>query len=215
MIPNWVDTTRLAAAGRRQRTGRASGDSTRSSSSCTRATSVTRRISTRSCAPATFLRDLDDLAIMIIGMGARHAELVALAELLEVDQVQFALLPVARRAAAVAVGGRRARRRARRRACAGYVVPSRLYGILAVAQARDRRRRPGERDRAGRRARSVAASSFRRDDPSCSRARFAMRTTGSTTSRRWAPAAANGWSAKADRSVAVRRYRDLLLELAS
>ncbi len=38
---------------------------------------------------ATFLRDLEDLRIMIIGTGARHAELVGLAELLEVDQVQF------------------------------------------------------------------------------------------------------------------------------
>src|SRR6476469_2534873 len=37
---------------------------------------------------STFLRDLDDLRIMIIGTGARHAELVRLAELLDVDQVQ-------------------------------------------------------------------------------------------------------------------------------
>ena len=98
---------------------------------------------------ATFLRDLDDLAIMIIGMGARHAELIALAELLEVDQVQFALLPATRSpAAAVALGCRRPRRRARLRP-GGYVVPSRLYGILAVGRpvivAADR----GERNRAG------------------------------------------------------------------
>src|SRR4051812_20078358 len=39
---------------------------------------------------ATFLRDLDDLAITIIGMGARHAELSELAERLEVDHVTFA-----------------------------------------------------------------------------------------------------------------------------
>ena len=37
----------------------------------------------------TFLRDLDDLVIAIIGMGARHAELVGLAKLLEVDAVRF------------------------------------------------------------------------------------------------------------------------------
>src|SRR5919204_542378 len=35
------------------------------------------------------LRALVDLVIFIIGTGARHAELVALAELLEADQVQF------------------------------------------------------------------------------------------------------------------------------
>src|SRR5262249_23336376 len=38
---------------------------------------------------ATFLRDLDDLAIFIIGTGARHAELTELAALLDVDQVKF------------------------------------------------------------------------------------------------------------------------------
>ena len=38
---------------------------------------------------ATFLRDLDDLRILIVGFGARHAELVALAKLLEVEAVQF------------------------------------------------------------------------------------------------------------------------------
>src|SRR5256885_5382035 len=81
----------------------------------------------------TFLRDLDDLLIMIIGMGARHAELVALAELLEVDQVQFlyyqsrAVLPQSLSAADVHVVGLAP-------GLAGYVVPSRLYGILAVAR---------------------------------------------------------------------------------
>src|SRR5207302_7954031 len=81
----------------------------------------------------TFLRDLDDLMIMIIGMGARHAELVALAELLEVDQVQFlyyqsrAVLPQSLSAADVHVVGLAA-------GLAGYVVPSRLYGVLAVGR---------------------------------------------------------------------------------
>ena len=82
---------------------------------------------------ATFLRDLDDLRITIIGMGARHAELVALAELLEVDQVQFlyyqsrGVLPQSLSAADVHVVGLAP-------GLAGYVVPSRLYGILAVAK---------------------------------------------------------------------------------
>jgi colanic acid biosynthesis glycosyl transferase WcaI len=82
---------------------------------------------------ATFLRDLDDLRIMIIGTGARHAELVGLAELLEVDQVQFlyyqsrGVLPQSLSAADVHVVGLAP-------GLAGYVVPSRLYGILAVAR---------------------------------------------------------------------------------
>jgi colanic acid biosynthesis glycosyl transferase WcaI len=82
---------------------------------------------------ATFLRDLDDLAIFIIGTGARHAELVALAELLEVEQVRFLyyqardVLPLSLSAADVHVVGLAP-------GLAGYVVPSRLYGILAVAR---------------------------------------------------------------------------------
>ena len=82
---------------------------------------------------ATFLRDLDDLTIMIIGTGARHAELVGLAELLQADQVQFlyyqsrGVLPQSLSAADVHVVGLAP-------GLAGYVVPSRLYGILAVAR---------------------------------------------------------------------------------
>ena len=98
---------------------------------------------------------------------------------------------------------------------AGYVVPSRLYGILAVAQAGDRRGRRGERDGAGRRSGSAAASSFRPDGPSCSRARSATRTTASTTSTAMGARGREWVEREADRSVAVRRYRDLLLELAS
>jgi glycosyltransferase involved in cell wall biosynthesis len=82
---------------------------------------------------ATFLRDLDDLTIMIIGTGARHAELVGLAELLQADQVRFlyyqsrGVLPQSLSAADVHVVGLAP-------GLAGYVVPSRLYGILAVAR---------------------------------------------------------------------------------
>src|SRR5258705_13954914 len=43
---------------------------------------------------------------------------------------------------------------------------------------------------------SVAASSFRPEGPSCSRARSATRTTGSTTLRRWVRAGVSGSSAR-------------------
>jgi putative colanic acid biosynthesis glycosyltransferase WcaI len=82
---------------------------------------------------ATFLRDLEDLEITIIGMGARHVELVALAQLLEVEAVRFmyyqprGLLPQSLSAADVHVVGLAS-------GLAGYVVPSRLYGILAVGR---------------------------------------------------------------------------------
>lgn len=83
---------------------------------------------------ATFLRDLDDLRVTIIGRGARHAELVALAQRLDVeDAVRF--MPYQPRdelsrslsAAHVHVVGLA-------RGLAGYVVPSRFYGILAVGR---------------------------------------------------------------------------------
>jgi colanic acid biosynthesis glycosyl transferase WcaI len=82
---------------------------------------------------ATFLRDLDDLAVVIIGTGARRAQLIQLARLLETDKVE--ILPFQERSilsqslstADVHVVGLA-------KGLAGYVVPSRLYGILAAGR---------------------------------------------------------------------------------
>ncbi len=83
---------------------------------------------------ATFLRDLDDLRIVIAGFGARHAEMVALARRLEVgDLVRFFdyqprdRLPLSLSSADLHVVGLA-------KGLAGYVVPSRLYGILSAAR---------------------------------------------------------------------------------
>ncbi len=81
----------------------------------------------------TFLRDLDDLEIVVIGTGARRAILEQLAESLELDAVRF--LPYQSRerlslslsAADVHVVGLA-------RGLSGYVVPSRLYGIMAAGR---------------------------------------------------------------------------------
>jgi glycosyltransferase involved in cell wall biosynthesis len=162
---------------------------------------------------ATFLRDLDDLAITIIGTGARHAELVALAERLDVDQVTFAfyqprnLLRQSLSAADIHVVGLAS-------GLAGYVVPSRLYGILAVAKpvivAADPESEtaqvvehagcgivvpPGRPELLARAIRDAHDGKYDLE---------AMGARG----REWV-------EREADRSVAVRRYRDLLLELAS
>jgi colanic acid biosynthesis glycosyl transferase WcaI len=81
----------------------------------------------------TFLRDLDDLRAIIVGFGARHAAHVALAERLEADAVAFLpyqpreLLPESLSSADVHYVGLG-------RGLSGYVVPSRLYGILAVGR---------------------------------------------------------------------------------
>jgi colanic acid biosynthesis glycosyl transferase WcaI len=82
---------------------------------------------------ATFLRDLDDLRIVLIGGGARREELKALARVLEVEQVAFMgyqrreVLAQSLSSADVHVVGLA-------RGLAGYVVPSRLYGVLAVGR---------------------------------------------------------------------------------
>jgi colanic acid biosynthesis glycosyl transferase WcaI len=81
----------------------------------------------------TFLRDLDDLAVVIIGSGARRSELVALARLLEAEKVEIlpyqdrTILSQSLSTADVHVVGLA-------RGLAGYVVPSRVYGILAAGR---------------------------------------------------------------------------------
>ena len=160
---------------------------------------------------ATFLRDLDGLRI-IVGFGARHGEIVGLAERLDVvDRVKFLpyqpreLLPLSLSAADVHFVGLV-------QGLSGYVVPSRLYGIMATG-------RPvivsaeGERDgpvgRAGRLRRghsAGAAGARRRDDPR--HARRALRPRGHGRAR---PCVRRGGR---DTHVALGRYRELLRELA-
>jgi len=162
---------------------------------------------------ATFLRDLVDLRIVIIGGGARHAELVELARRLEVDSVRF--MPYQPRdalsnslsAADLHVVGLA-------RGLSGYVVPSRLYGILAVgrpvivaadtdsetAQVVERIGcglvvRPG-------RPELLAAAIRRAYDGELDLAEMGRRGREYVT-------------AEADRGVAVERYRALLRELTT
>ena len=83
---------------------------------------------------ATFLRDRNDLRIVIAGFGARHTEMVALAARLEVEETVRFLpyqkrerLPLSLSSADVHVVGLA-------KGLAGYVVPSRLYGILSAGR---------------------------------------------------------------------------------
>jgi glycosyltransferase involved in cell wall biosynthesis len=83
---------------------------------------------------ATFLRDLDDLRVVIVGFGARHREISALARRLEVrEQVRFfpyqqrGRLPLSLSSADLHVVGLA-------KGLAGYVVPSRLYGVLSAGR---------------------------------------------------------------------------------
>jgi colanic acid biosynthesis glycosyl transferase WcaI len=82
---------------------------------------------------ATFLRDLDDLQIVIAGFGARHGETVALARLLEVEKVRF--LPYQpREVLAESLSSADVHFVGLVKGLSGYVVPSRLYGILAAGR---------------------------------------------------------------------------------
>jgi glycosyltransferase involved in cell wall biosynthesis len=81
----------------------------------------------------TLLRDLDDLVVPIIGVGARLNELMELAGTLEANHVRFLpwqaydnrALPIS--AADVHVVGLA-------RGLAGYIVPSRIWGVLAAGR---------------------------------------------------------------------------------
>ena len=82
---------------------------------------------------ATFLRDLDDTRIPIIGFGARHAEIVALAARLEVENVSF--LPYQpRELLSQSLSSAHLHYVGLARGLAGYIVPSRVYGILAAGR---------------------------------------------------------------------------------
>jgi len=211
VIPNWVDTTRLTPLAKdnawSQHTGLADRFVVMHSGNVGHAQDLDSLVRS-----ATFLRDLDDLVIAIIGTGARHAELVALAELLEVDRVKFLyyqsrnVLAQSLSAADVHVVGLAP-------GLAGYVVPSRLYGILAVARpvivAADPESEtaqvvqevgcgivvpPGRPELVARAIRDAHDG------------KYDLERMG-RLGREWV-------TAEGDRDVAVRRYRELLLELA-
>jgi glycosyltransferase involved in cell wall biosynthesis len=82
---------------------------------------------------STFLRDLDDLTVTLIGAGARLAALTELASRLAADKVRFlpyqprSLLSQSLSAASIHVVGLA-------KGLSGFVVPSRLYGVMAAGR---------------------------------------------------------------------------------
>ena len=212
VIPNWVDVTRVHPVARDNPWAREHRLTGRfvvmHAGNVGHAQDLDTLI--RAC---TFLRDLDDLAVRIIGGGARREELTQLAGRLETDQVRFmSWQPYDRRersslssadihVVGLARGPRRLRRsqppvrRARRRA------------------AGDRRRRGGERDRPAGRAQSAAASSSGPATRSRSRRRSAPPTTASSISPRWDGARARSPSPRPTGRSRSRRYGDVIHEL--
>jgi glycosyltransferase involved in cell wall biosynthesis len=83
---------------------------------------------------ATFLRDLERLRILIVGFGARHAEIIELTKRLDVaDTVRF-LAYQPREVLAQSLSAADLHYVGLAKGLSGYVVPSRLYGVLAAAR---------------------------------------------------------------------------------
>jgi glycosyltransferase involved in cell wall biosynthesis len=132
VIPNWVDTEAIHPEERDNEWARAHGLDGRfvimHSGNVGHAQNLDALVRA-----TTFLRDLDDIAVVLIGGGARLLELRELAEVLEADPVQFhgyqprETLSLSLSAADLHFVGLA-------RGLSGYVVPSRLYGILAAGR---------------------------------------------------------------------------------
>jgi glycosyltransferase involved in cell wall biosynthesis len=80
----------------------------------------------------TFLRDLDNLAVLIIGFGARHDEVEQLSRRLEAPIWFKPFQPRAELSQSLSTGD--VHFVGLGRGLSGYVVPSRLYGILAAGR---------------------------------------------------------------------------------
>jgi glycosyltransferase involved in cell wall biosynthesis len=160
---------------------------------------------------ATFLRDLDDLRIVLIGGGARRQELKELARLLELEQTVFmGYQPRERLAESLSSADVHVVGLAR--GLAGYVVPSRLYGVLAVARpVIASAEETSETASVVRRARCGVVVPPGRPEllaRAIRRAYDGELDLGGMGERGRAFVAAEG-----DRSVAIERYRSLLREL--
>lgn len=132
VIPNWVDTTAITPQPRDNKWSRrkevGDGFVVMHSGNVGHAQNLDTLVRS-----ATFLRDLDDLRMLVVGFGARYDELVALAKLLEVDTVRF--LPYQpREVLSQSLSSADVHFVGLGRGLSGYVVPSRLYGILSAGR---------------------------------------------------------------------------------
>jgi colanic acid biosynthesis glycosyl transferase WcaI len=160
---------------------------------------------------ATLLRNLDGLLMPIIGVGARKEELMALARRLEADKVRFFAwqaydqrsLPIS--AADVHVVGLV-------RGLAGYVVPSRLYGILAAGRPVIAATDP-ESETAQLVAEVGCGVVVPPGNPFILAATIRAAYDGEYDLAEMGRRARAFAEAESDRSIAVQRYRDVLGEL--
>ena len=83
---------------------------------------------------ATFLRDLEDLRIVIVGFGARYADTVELAKRLELEEIVRFLPYQSRAVLSESLSSADLHFVGLAKGLSGFVVPSRLYGILAAGR---------------------------------------------------------------------------------
>jgi colanic acid biosynthesis glycosyl transferase WcaI len=83
---------------------------------------------------ATFLRDVEDLRIVIVGFGARYTDMVALAKRLDLAETVRFLPYQSRSVLSQSLSSADLHFVGLAKGLSGFVVPSRLYGILAAAR---------------------------------------------------------------------------------
>ena len=211
VIPNWVDSTALTPQPRDNPWAREHGLDDRFVVMHSGNVGYAQNLDALVRA-ATFLRDLDRLTIAIVGEGSRRAPLMELAELLETDGVYFLpyqprdVLSQSLSSGDVHVVGLA-------RGLSGYVVPSRLYGIMAVgrpvivaADASSETAQLVERVGCG-----VVLPPGR---PELLAEEIRRAHDGLLDLEEMGSRGREYVAAEADRTVAVGRYRDLLLEVS-
>jgi glycosyltransferase involved in cell wall biosynthesis len=132
VIPNWIDTEAITPQGRDNRwvrDHRLTGLFTvMHSGNVGHASNLDVLLSA-----STLLRDLDDLWVAIVGFGARSAEIQALRDRIGADRVFF--LPYQpRERLAESLSAADIHYVGLAKGLSGYVVPSRIYGILAAGR---------------------------------------------------------------------------------
>ena len=133
VIPNWVDTSELEPMPRRNPWSAAHGldDAfvVMHSGNIGHAQDLDTLVRA-----ATFLRDLDSLRIVVIGFGARHGEVTRLAQRLEVTGTVRFLDYQPREVLPLSLASGDLHFLGLARGLSGFVVPSRVYGILAAGR---------------------------------------------------------------------------------
>jgi glycosyltransferase involved in cell wall biosynthesis len=133
VIPNWVDTSEIQPQPRRNAWSAARGLDDELVVMHSGNIGHAQDLDTLVRA-ATFLRDLDRLRIMVIGFGARHGDLTRLAQRLEVTRTVHFLDYQPREQLPLSLATGDLHYVGLARGLSGFVVPSRLYGILAAGR---------------------------------------------------------------------------------